>query len=133
METLSGANWLWIGFSFFILTMLSLDLGLFNRKANLGPLRPAVGYEITFADERTCFRRVDVGESTELAASLPLRERIRRLVRQRPMTAAAIAEETGVKVETVERTVRRYKQLFTRVSGAEDGIQRIALVERRSA
>ncbi|HEU4477852.1 MAG TPA: TerC family protein [Pyrinomonadaceae bacterium] len=34
METLSGANWLWIGFSFFILTMLSLDLGLFNRKAH---------------------------------------------------------------------------------------------------
>jgi len=34
METLSGANWLWVGFSLFIVTMLSLDLGLFNRKAH---------------------------------------------------------------------------------------------------
>jgi tellurite resistance protein TerC len=34
METLSGSNWLWLGFSLFILTMLSLDLGLFNRKAH---------------------------------------------------------------------------------------------------
>ena len=34
METLSGSNWLWLGFSVFILTMLSLDLGLFNRKAH---------------------------------------------------------------------------------------------------
>ena len=34
METLSGANWLGVGFSFFILAMLSLDLGLFNRKAH---------------------------------------------------------------------------------------------------
>src|ERR687891_2154135 len=34
METLSGSNWLWLGFSIFILTMLSLDLGLFNRKAH---------------------------------------------------------------------------------------------------
>ena len=34
METLIGANWLWVGFSLFILIMLSLDLGLFNRKAH---------------------------------------------------------------------------------------------------
>ena len=34
MNALSGATWLWIAFSFFIVTMLALDLGLFNRKAH---------------------------------------------------------------------------------------------------
>lgn len=34
METIGGSSGLWIGFSLFILTMLSLDLGLFNRKAH---------------------------------------------------------------------------------------------------
>jgi tellurite resistance protein TerC len=34
MEELSGSTWLWLGFSIFIVTMLSLDLGLFNRKAH---------------------------------------------------------------------------------------------------
>src|SRR5688572_16265191 len=34
MDALSGSTWLWIGFSLFILTMLSLDLGLFNRNAH---------------------------------------------------------------------------------------------------
>ena len=34
MDAISGSTWLWIGFSVFILTMLSLDLGLFNRKAH---------------------------------------------------------------------------------------------------
>src|SRR5918993_5655291 len=29
-----SSTWLWVGFSLFILTMLSLDLGLFNRKAH---------------------------------------------------------------------------------------------------
>ena len=41
METLGGANWLWLGFSLFILTMLSLDLGLFNRKAHTIKYREA--------------------------------------------------------------------------------------------
>src|SRR5215212_10699911 len=34
MDALGGSTWLWLGFSFFILFMLSLDLGLFNRKAH---------------------------------------------------------------------------------------------------
>ena len=34
MNAIGGSTWLWVGFSLFILTMLSLDLGLFNRKAH---------------------------------------------------------------------------------------------------
>jgi tellurite resistance protein TerC len=34
MNELSGSTGLWVGFSLFILTMLALDLGLFNRKAH---------------------------------------------------------------------------------------------------
>jgi tellurite resistance protein TerC len=34
MDAIGGSTWLWVGFSLFILTMLSLDLGLFNRKAH---------------------------------------------------------------------------------------------------
>lgn len=34
MDAVSGSNWLWLGFSVFIIAMLSLDLGLFNRKAH---------------------------------------------------------------------------------------------------
>jgi tellurite resistance protein TerC len=34
MDTVGSSTWLWLGFSIFIVTMLSLDLGLFNRKAH---------------------------------------------------------------------------------------------------
>jgi tellurite resistance protein TerC len=34
MDAISGSTWLWIGFGFFIVFMLSLDLGLLNRKAH---------------------------------------------------------------------------------------------------
>lgn len=34
MDAFSSSTWLWLGFSIFIVTMLSLDLGLFNRKAH---------------------------------------------------------------------------------------------------
>ena len=41
MNTIGGNTWLWLGFSLFILTMLSLDLGLFNRKAHTIKYREA--------------------------------------------------------------------------------------------
>jgi tellurite resistance protein TerC len=41
MNGIGGATWLWVGFSLFILTMLSLDLGLFNRKAHTIKYREA--------------------------------------------------------------------------------------------
>lgn len=41
MDAIGGSTWLWIGFSLFILTMLSLDLGLFNRNAHTIKYREA--------------------------------------------------------------------------------------------
>jgi tellurite resistance protein TerC len=41
MDAVGGSTWLWVGFSLFILTMLSLDLGLFNRKAHTIKYREA--------------------------------------------------------------------------------------------
>lgn len=41
MDSIGGSTWLWVGFSLFILTMLSLDLGLFNRKAHTIKYREA--------------------------------------------------------------------------------------------
>ena len=34
MDVMAGSTWLWVGFSLFIVCMLALDLGLFNRKAH---------------------------------------------------------------------------------------------------
>lgn len=41
MDAVSGSTWLWIGFSAFIITMLSLDLGLLNRRAHTITYREA--------------------------------------------------------------------------------------------
>lgn len=52
MDALGGSTWLWGGFSLFILLMLSLDLGLFNRKAHTIKYREAwiwSGVWVTFA------------------------------------------------------------------------------------
>jgi hypothetical protein len=111
----------------------TLTLGLFNRKANLGPLRPAVGLEVRFTPDAVAFVRTDITDVDELAASLPLWQRMRgALQRGGPQPVAALASELNAKPETLDRIARKYGQLFTKIRRA-DGETRLALVERRTA
>lgn len=108
-----------------------LNVGLFNRKSNVGPLRPALGFQFTFDAERTIVTRTNVADVADLAGQLPLWQRIAHLVRTGPKTIAELAAELDAKADTVTKAVTRGKS-FVRVLGA-DGIHRFGLAERRTA
>jgi hypothetical protein len=108
-------------------------IGLFNRKVNLSGKQTAVAFRIDFEPGRTSITRADVRDTPELAASLPLWQRMQALVRQGPQTLADIASELNHgNTESLDRIVRRQKNVFTKITG-KDGIQRVALVERRAS
>jgi hypothetical protein len=107
-------------------------IGLFNRKANTGPLRAAVGFELSFDADRTCIRRTDLAGSQDLAGTLPMWQRMREVLRGGAMTMAALAEELDTKPDTIKKAAKRGDgRLFTRVVGT-DGVARIGLVDRRT-
>jgi len=103
-----------------------ITLGLFCRKANTSGLRPPVGFEITFEEERTTFRRVDVADIPDLAGQLSVRQRMAGLLRHGAMDPEELASELQADPETVKRTARRYRQQFTVLPGG-----RLGLLERR--
>ena len=108
-------------------------LGCFNRKSNLGAKRPAVGVRVQFDQDRTTFSNTDLATIDDMAQMLPLWQRIRQVVLRGPQPLHAIASALDYdNTETLERTVRRRKDLFTKITGA-DGIHQIALVEKRRA
>ncbi len=84
-----------------------LQIGLFNRKANLGRLHQPVGYSVSFADELTSFRQTSVAETPDLAGQLSVKQRMAYLLRHGAMTVTQIAEELEVEVNTVTQTVNR--------------------------
>jgi hypothetical protein len=101
----------------------TLRLGFFNRKANLGPLRAPVSYTLSFTTDRTEFRRAEVAESPELAGKLSVRTRMLYLLRRGARTPSEIATEIEAKIETVERTIRRYRRDFVVIEGGRVGLQ----------
>jgi hypothetical protein len=110
----------------------TLSLGAFHRKSNLGRLHPAQGVSVQFDGDRVYFTRTDIASIDEFAEALPLWQRLITAVKHQPQTLAALSEDLGAKVETIDRTVRRKRELFTRITGP-DGVHRIALIERRAS
>ena len=106
-------------------------IGLFHRKANLGPRQPALGFEVTFQGDRTRIDRVDVAGVDELVTSLPLWLRMKDALKDGPQTLASLAADLDAPVDSIDKTVRRKSALFTKVSNFEDRVTRIALVEHR--
>jgi hypothetical protein len=100
----------------------TISIGLYNRKANLGPVRPAAGFEITFAEARTTFRRINVADTPDLAGGLSIRQRMAYLLRRGAMSPEDLAVETASNVETVKRTLRRYSKQFTLIPGGNYGL-----------
>ncbi len=107
-----------------------ITIGLYNRKANLGGIRPAVGFEISLEENRTVFRRVNVADVSDLAGHLSVRQRMAHLLRRGAMKPELVASEIQADAETVKRTARRYPKQFTVVKGS-DGTSRFGLVEKR--
>jgi hypothetical protein len=100
----------------------TLSLGLFNRKTNLGRLRAPIGFTVSFTEDRTVFRCSDVADNPDLALRLTVRQRMAALLRKGAMTPEVIAEEIGAEVETVKRTVRRYKSQFVTIPSGQIGL-----------
>ena len=108
-------------------------VALFNRKANVGPLARAIGYSVSFEDGRIEFEPTNVSTMTDLAARLPIGQRMTELLKGGAMTAAEIASELDEKVDTIAKTARRYDgKVYVRTAGP-DGIYRIGLLARGAA
>lgn len=108
-----------------------LVLAVHHRKCNNGPLRAAIGFELTYGPNRIDVKPCDVADTPQLADGLPMRNRIKELLRRGPLPLFELAEKLDAKPNTIAHTVRRHNLLFTRVLSA-DGIQRIGLVAKET-
>lgn len=97
----------------------TVEVALYNRKANIGRLRPAIGLRVTFDPVRTNVDPFEVADNAELGAKEPLWKRMRTALKRGPKTTAELAEDLGVRADAVRTTLKRFDRTFVRTG--EDG------------
>lgn len=107
-----------------------LSIGLFNKKANDGPLSAPLSVEIEFTDERLRMARGDVHDVPDLASQIPLKVRMIELLAAGARPMHEIAESLDAKVEAVKKVCQRDDgRRFVKHPGP-DGVYRIGLLRR---
>ena len=85
------------------------DIAFTHEKSNNSRLYPPFGLRFSNEDQAALFERIELGDfGTELSKSLPIRTRIREELKTgKLMTAAEIAEELQVSLESVSMALKR--------------------------
>ena len=108
----------------------AVNVALFNKKANTGPLQAPIGFRFSFDAGRTYVTRTDVRDIQDIAAHVPVRFRIESEVRVGALTYVELASALDVPIDTIKKAVDRDlktdRPTFARVPG-EDGVYRIGL------
>lgn len=106
-----------------------VSLGMHHRKANCGPLWPAVAFKVSFGSDTTQFTRVSIADAPDVAGNMPIWQRMRAILeRSGSMTCFDLAEEMEAKVDTVRKEAKRKDRMFHVISGGSGEQDRIALV-----
>ncbi len=96
-----------------------LRFGLYQRKNSQGPLLAARAYDLKFSDLMTTITETKLMDIDELAAVLPLFDRIKRHLKgeQRPCSAKELADALGTSQDAVRKTVSRHRSQFVILAG----------------
>ncbi len=96
----------------------SLEIGLYNRKSNLGPLCNPVGLQFQFESYRTRIIPATLADKPELAAKLRTKDRIIAVLSSSAgMTYAELSAELDIPYFTVQKSVKRNIEEFTEIDG----------------
>jgi hypothetical protein len=101
------------------------------QKQNDGPRAHAIALEFDFRPDRIQVRPVNPAGVEGLAQKLPLHLRMAHELKRGPLTFVALAEALDAKLDSVIKAASR-NEAFAKIPG-QDGITRLALVERRIA
>jgi hypothetical protein len=103
-----------------------------HRKRNGLPQQPSVGIAIHFEAGRIRITRSDLADDApDLAAGLPLWQRMRDALRHGAKTIPDLAEELGAKPDAIKKAAQRGSRMFTKLEGGMGIPPRLALVETR--
>lgn len=92
-----------------------INLALFHKKNNQGPLLPPRGFKITFEREKTIIKKQEVEDIPEFMESLSLKSRITALLKEGKASTKDIAEELDTSEASIRKTLNRGKGLFVKV------------------
>ena len=105
-------------------------IGLYHRKANLGPIQRPIGLKLQFG-EAVQFEPLELENEPELAQALPLKARIEHALASGAKTAKDISEELDAPLTQIRNRLSEGRDQWATPVGKVDGEIRWGLLSRK--
>lgn len=92
-----------------------IQFGLYHTKNNFGEHSKPLSYTLVFEHNRSRFTTAALEDNDELAARLPLLDRMKASLKPGAMSVKGLADELGVNPGAVRSMMSRHKKVFERV------------------
>lgn len=92
-----------------------VKMGLFHKKTNIGELNKPQGFRFKFHANRTTVDAFNVETEDELAAAMPLSDRIRLHLRDGAQQVKQLADSLGVQQDSIRKTLARNTKMFVKI------------------
>ncbi len=102
-------------------TPSTVQIGLYHRKANLGPMQRPIGFEFSFDNDRTWVKRIEITDIPELADKMSVRQRMDKILQKGSMSIGNLSDELDTTANTVRTTIRRNPNKFILLDGGYAG------------
>ena len=103
-------------------------VSLTQKKANTGPLRPPVAWDIDFSEDAITFTPSNVADNDKFVKNLFVWQRMVKELQTKgePMTQKELSDQLGKHLTNIGKEVNKKDGRFVKVTGP-DGIERVAL------
>jgi hypothetical protein len=103
----------------------TLEVALYHKKTNTGKRLGARGLRLSFGESNTRVEPFDVLDNDELAAKLPVWQRMQKALKHGPLSVQELAERLDAPEDTIRKTAKRLDMFIKRPDGE------LALADRR--
>lgn len=107
------------------------SVALINRKYSITRAHAARAFRFDFEPNVVRIAKADPTTVETAVKDVPMWQRIKAVVTSHPLTFAEIAEATGLKEDSIRKSVDRASRTFKVIEGS-NGLKRVALLELRA-
>lgn len=100
-----------------------MRVGLYCEKFNRSYLHKPLGFELNYFEDEIRVHKINISESSDLAANLPMQDRIKNILSRKPQTSLELANQFKLSEPTIKKILSDHGDMFMMLGDNKWGVK----------
>jgi len=100
-----------------------MRIGLYCQKFNRSYLHKPLGFEFNYFEDEIRVHKMNISDSSDLAANLPMQDRIKNMLSRKPQTSLELANQFKLSEPTIKKILSDHSDMFMMLGDNKWGVK----------